>query len=471
MSIRAFLKNTGALGASCAALALVATTAVAQQADDSKENAAAQPADAAAGAGILPIPDYTGDVSERSYLSGDWGGTRTNLANRGLQVDLDTVTWAHSFVDGGSRDDTRVGGNLTFNLKWDLMRAGILPGALITLRAESRWGNSANFSVGQINFPSVAAITPTNYSAPDDGYNLSVTQLAYTQFLSEKAGFTIGKFDLFGEGDANEFAGGRGRTQFSNWSLNYGMPTLIVPSSTVGLGAIFLPSENTTITALLTSGTECVDSNCFDDLDDQGKIATASIAHQYNLNGKPGGLNGQAVYLFDNDFLELNSLSFNLRDAIRGGSLREGFDFGGKDTSWIVGGSFWQYLSVKGAAPQGPLNLTNKVPDLRGWGVFGRLYFADKDTNPWKTTVAVGLGGRGLFDSRPDDLFGVGYYYNDQSKTLFEPGVDDGQGAEVFYNFAITPAARFTTSAQWIKAVSPTVDNTTLVSARLQVTF
>ena len=56
-------------------------------------------------------------------------------------------------------------------------------------------------------------------------------------------------------------------------------------------------------------------------------------------------------------------------------------------------------------------------------------------------------------------------------RQLFSSEVDDGQGAEVFYNFAITPAARFTTSAQWIKAVSPTVDNTTLLSARLQVTF
>jgi porin len=355
----------------------------------------------------LPIPDYTGDISERSYLTGDWGGTRTNLANKGFQVDLDTVTWADSFVDGGTRDDTRFGGNLTFNLKWDLMRAGILPGALITLRAESRWGNSGNFSTGQIVPPNTAALTPTNYSAMDDGYDFSVTQLAYTQFLSEKAGLLIGKLDLFGEGDTNEFAGGRGWTQFSNWSLNYGTAQLAIPASTVGLGAIFLPSENTTITALLTSGTECVDSNCFNDLDDSGKVAIGSIAHQYNLGGKPGGLTGQAVFFWDKEFFELNSLSFNLRDAIRGGSLSEGFEFGSEDSSWIVGGSFWQYLSVKDSV-KGPLNLTNRVPDLRGWGVFGRLYLADEDTNPWKTAVALGAGGKGIFDSRPDDLLALG---------------------------------------------------------------
>ena len=464
MSRQSFPLNSAILGFS-SALLLMASQSAAEEADAGQESAAA-----AAPQGLLPVPDYTGDFSERSYLSGDWGGARTDLANKGLQFKLTSLTWADGFVDGGTRSNTRAGGNLTLDVNWDLMRAGIMPGALISLRAESRWGDSGNFSTGQIVPPNTGALTPTNYSAMDDGYDLALTQLVYTQFLSEKAGFLIGKLDLFGEGDTNEFAGGRGWTQFSNWSLSYGTPTLAVPASTIGLGGIFLPNENTTITALLTSGTECVDSNCFDDLDDAGKAAIGSIAHQYTMGGKPGGVTGQAVYMFDKDFTELDSLSFNLRDAIRGGSINQGFDFGTEDDSWIVGGSVWQYLSVKDTV-KGPLNLTNRVPDLRGWGVFGRLYFADEDTNPWKTSVAFGAGGKGIFDSRPEDLFGVGYYYNDQSDTLFKDRIDDGQGAEVFYNFAITPSIRFSTNLQWIKSVEPTIDDTTLLSARLQVTF
>lgn len=462
------------LGLACGALMCGASAAVAQQAGAGEVIAEAEDVQAEAAAaqtGILPIPDYSGEFTSRSYLTGDWGGARTDLANKGLQFDLDSVSWADGFVDGGRRDDTRFGGNLTFDLKWDLMRAGILPGALITMRAESRWGNSGNFATGQITPPNTAALTPTNYSAPDDGYNFSVTQLNYTQFLSEKIGLVIGKLDLFGEGDTNEFAGGRGKTQFMNWSLSYGTPTLVIPASTLGVGTVIIPNENTFITALLTSGTECVDSNCFDDLDDQGKVAVGSVAYQYNMNGLPGGVTGQAAYLLDQDFAELDSLSFSFREALKGGSISAGFDRGTKDSSWLVGGSFWQYVSVKGAKPQGPLNLTNRIPDLKGWGVFGRLYFADKDTNPWKTSVALGVGGRGIFESRPDDLFGIGYYYNDQSKTLFDEKIDDGQGAEAFYNFAITPAIRLSANLQYIKPVNPRVDDTTLLSARLQFKF
>ena len=117
------------------------------------------------------------------------------------------------------------------------------------------------------------------------------------------------------------------------------------------------------------------------------------------------------------------------------------------------------------------MNLTNRVPDLRGWGVFGRFYLADEDTNPWKTSVALGVGGRGMFDSRPNDLFGLGYYYNDHSDSLFETRTDDPQGAELFYNFEITPAVRLSANLQYMKAANPDVDDTTLLSARFQIKF
>ena len=77
---------------------------------------------------------------------------------------------------------------------------------------------------------------------------------------------------------AQVFAGGRGKTQFMNWSLNYGTPTLAVPASTLGVGAIYIPNENTLVTALLTSATECVNNNCFDDLEDNGGAAIGSVA-------------------------------------------------------------------------------------------------------------------------------------------------------------------------------------------------
>jgi hypothetical protein len=98
-------------------------------------------------------------------------------------------------------DDHRFGANVTYNLTVDLMRAGILPGALLQVRAESRYGPSAITNTGQIVPNNTIALSPTNYSDPTAGYEIAVTQLSYVQFLSERVGLIIGKLDLYGDGD------------------------------------------------------------------------------------------------------------------------------------------------------------------------------------------------------------------------------------------------------------------------------
>src|SRR5262245_48101967 len=82
-------------------------------------------------AGLLSIPDFAGDFWSRHYLTGDWGGARTSLANHGVQLDIQWVQTVQSVVQGGSNDKTSYGGTLDYNLNLDLMRMGLLPGALI----------------------------------------------------------------------------------------------------------------------------------------------------------------------------------------------------------------------------------------------------------------------------------------------------------------------------------------------------
>jgi len=279
--------------------------------------------------------------------------------------------------------------------------------------------------------------------------------------FSEKFGVIAGKFDLYGDGDANEFSTGRGHTQFQNWSLNVPTPFLFLPASTVGVGAVNIPNERLNFTALLLSGTECTNSNCFEDLDNKGGVFLATGSYQYSINGLPGGVAGTTAYLFDADFTELDSIAF---------IPTEGLTTSTKDSTWIAGGSFWQYLWTK-EQNEGPLNLTNREADLQGWGIFGRLTFADDSVNPWKTSVALGVGGRGIFDARPDDSFGIGYYYNDISEGRFLDKVYDGQGAEAFYNFSLTPSTRFTASVQYIDAAINDIDDAVVFSTRLNARF
>lgn len=185
--------------------------------------------------GILPIPEYGGALSSRQYLSGDWGGKRTEWANDGLQLGLEYLHWSGSVTDGGQSDDIESGGNLTYKLKWDLMRADIMPGALIDVRAETRNGDNLNRHVGILTPASTASLPPVDYDELQRNADFTITNLTYTQFLSDKFGLQFGKMDLFETGDPNEFAAGRGRTQFQNYNFVFGPPTLLVPASTLGL--------------------------------------------------------------------------------------------------------------------------------------------------------------------------------------------------------------------------------------------
>jgi porin len=125
----------------------------------------------------------------------------------------------------------------------------------------------------------------------------------------------------------------------------------------------------------------------------------------------------------------------------------------------------------------------NKIPDLQGWGLFARLGYADRDTNPFKRTASIGLGGRGVIPGRDQDLFGIGYFYTETEpgNLITQVGVaDDTHGVEVFYNLFLTPAAKLSFDVQWLEGDEPvfedavvigTVDDAVVVGARLQLVF
>ncbi len=54
--------------------------------DDSDEGLAETAEAMAEGATLFPIPDYTSDLLTREALTGDWGGRRTALEERGLRA-------------------------------------------------------------------------------------------------------------------------------------------------------------------------------------------------------------------------------------------------------------------------------------------------------------------------------------------------------------------------------------------------
>lgn len=417
--------------------------------------------------GLLPIPDYSGDLWKRRALLGDLGGARTSLAEEGIQFGINWNQSVQSVVGGGLDSKTAYGGKLEYNLSLDLMRMGVVPGGLVELRGESRYGESINGDTGSL-LPVNSDFFFPLADELDAGVPFFLTTLTYTQFFSESFAIFAGKFDTL-NGDPNEFAAGRGLTQFQNLNFLFTpAPLVTVPYATLGAGLVFKPTPDVTFTTSFFTTSDASGTTGFSGIGD-GWTWSGEAQVQYRAGHLPGGFNVGGSYAWDNDFATANR-RYTFRPGQ--GIIAEP----DKDTSWAMYASTWQYLFVEDAdqVRDAPLDLLNGVPDLQGIGLFARVGFADEDTNPLEFAFSVGLGGRGVIPGRDDDLFGVGYFNNEPQSLRLQQIADipnNTQGFEAFYNVAITPAMGLTFDVQLVEPATNTLDTAMVLGLRLLVRF
>ena len=210
------------------------------------------------------------------------------------------------------------------------------------------------------------------------------------------------------------------------------LATTTVPYSTLGVAvAVFLSEKSYGSVAVMdteeSSGHSKVDTG-------HGSTWSADWNFLHDLDGLPGGQRLAAIYA-DGDFTRLDQ---DLRNflPIFGPAQTE-------DHSWSLYYTAFQALSFQGYDEHG---------QHRGWGLGTRIGWSDGDPNPFERFVSLALGGQGITDARPLDHFGLGYYYlglTDANIIDLLP-IDDEQGVEVFYNFALTPALYLSADLQYV---------------------
>jgi porin len=407
---------------------------------------------------------YSGDFFRRSTLTGDWGGARNDLAAKGITFDATLTQVGQGVVSGGKDGTWQYGGrgNLTGNL--DTQKLGMWPGGFLTVELEGNFANSVNGNTG--------ALMPANssqlYPEPT-GDNFNLPQLSFAQFVSPYAGLIFGKLDTISNGDDNEFAHGKGDTQFFNLAFNLN-PTLAiaVPYSTLGAGIIVLPTKDpaaaiVTFSVVQANGTASTPG--FDDL------TTNKLTYAGEGRVRTGffGLGGHQLVggLYSNK--EFTSIDQRLGFAV------ENRAFAKKDGSWAVYYNCDQFLYE-----------TSKDSG-RGVGLFARFGASDGNPNLMHYFYSAGIGSTGLIPSRPNDRFGLGYYYLEVSSPEFQGPLRtrkflrDEWGFEAFYNVALTPWLLLTPDIQVIgpsqkqRVISlvdrKSVDTAVALGFRLQVVF
>ena len=411
--------------------------------------------------GILPLPDYSGDFLERSYLLGDLGGLRIEWAEKGFTFDVDYNQYFQSVLDGGLDTGSGYGATIDYDINVDFDRMGLIPGGLLSMRSVSRYGNSVNGKSGTLVPVNTYATYPTTAN-PDDSVGLWLPVINYTQFLSEKFAVGFGKYDTLDS--PNEFSGGRGQSQYWNQNLIMPLsPLLIVPNVTTAGTAVWMPNPNLQVTGMVGTITDTSNTSGFDDFDD-GLFGMLMLTYQYKLAELPGGLVFMPGYGWGRDFTEINP-RINIVDGQFAPST--------EDDTWFVSLEAWQYLWTEGVGDQ-PVDINNGRQDLEGVGVFARLQFADADTNPMDFSISGGINAKGLIPGRDNDAMGIAYAYNSlETGRFFDAlGIADSSSVlEAFYNVELTPAVHLTLNTQLADSPLPNVDTAVILGTSLQIQF
>jgi porin len=390
---------------------------------------------------------YSGDFLKRSTLTGDWGGIRNDLAQKGVTFDINVTQTEQGVVGGGKSSSWEYGGRGDLILKMDTGKMGLWPGGFLTAELEGNWGHGVNLFTGSLMTVNTNQIFPV---PAQEG--VALPALNFAQFLSEYFGVFVGKLNTLTGGDLNEFAHGnyaKGETQFMNMALNIN-PTLLfaVPYSTLGAGMIILPTKDPKAAVISLSV-----------LSSEGKATTSGFD---NLNGNKltfagearmrtdfFGLTGHQLVGYTYSNKEFKSIDQRLGSDILTGSLQV------KKGSWAFYYNFDQYLyePTKGSG--------------KGIGIFGRFGAADGNPNLVNYFFSLGLGGKGIMASRPNDQFGIGWYYIDVKSpslslaSVTREALRDEQGFEAYYSFAVTPWALLTPDIQIVQPAQKNIIDST----------
>jgi len=392
---------------------------------------------AACASAQAPVVDPATNFFTQSTMTGDWGGTRTEMAKKGITFDFSLTQTEAGVVHGGLNNASEYGGRGDFYMNLDTGKAGLWPGGFLMVEGEVNYGNGAN--------PNAGALLPVNtnqvFPVPGKSGSAAIPAVTFTQFLSPYFGVTAGKYNV-AAADDNEFAHGKygkGDTQFMNTAFNLIPAALFTtPYTPLGGGLVFLPDKNPEsfiIKALVyaTSGVATkADFKTFSHNDLSVYIEGRVRTHFFKKTGHQ-----DAIYLHSNkDITSINQILI----------LPGMPSLTAKPGAWMVSYNFDQYLwePEKG----------------KGFGLFGRFAATDGDPSFIHYFYELGVGGKGVGARRPNDTYGFGTYYIDVTHpTLITPvGTTEllrpEKGLELYYSLALTPWAHLSPDFQVVHGVS-----------------
>ncbi|HQR08521.1 MAG TPA: carbohydrate porin [Gemmatales bacterium] len=385
--------------------------------------------------------------------TGNWGGSRDDLAAKGITFDANLTQFYQGVNSGGRDENYFYGGHLDYYLNVDGEKAGLMKGSFIQLHAEQIYGQSANRASGALIPVSMTQVFPNA-----DGNDIALTGIKYTQFLSENFAVFGGKLNTI-DSWTQQYAAGRGIDTFMNMNFCFPMTyARTIPYSTWGAGFAVLKDKEVVFTFAAMDTANTPTSTGFENFFQNGVTMMAMGTLPVEFNGLKGHQSIGGSYSTGSYFSIDRNSYFNPIDGtiIAGGAKVAG--------SWSLCYSFDQALFADGCDCK------------RTWGIFGNLGVCDANPSPIGWAGTIGIGGASPISSRHTDNFGVGYFYTNINNDLkdFAPRrfpLRDEQGLELFYNVAVTPWCHITPDFQYVLPGREQFDTAFLFGLRMKIDF
>ncbi len=382
----------------------------------------------AAAAQSEPASEGTGDeglFGGRTRLTGDWGGLRSGLRDRGVEVDgIYSGYWQGLLSASESADEFRWGNRLDALVDIDLESLGLWGGGSIHTHVTYRWG-----AEGQRG----GALWPVNSAMwlPIDADERLVAGALYLrQQVGESSSIAVGKFEVIDFLAADPHFGGWGVYRFMNLSAMAPASGLF-PPFVIGAQATHRAGPYSVALFAYDPADRSTDYFFADDLFDNGVNFNLAVTRSGTLFGRSTNLTLNGIYS--------TRVGTDLREPVLPPEVPPATRRGS-----------WAYSA------QVSHQLLSRDDDATGglW-FYAKGLNGDGNPNYVDGYVSLGFSAKGTFPGRPNDAAGLSYYYFDFSDDLQEavaPDVDfdDEVGVELYYMSSPVAFMRLGLDVQWI---------------------
>jgi porin len=385
----------------------------------------------------LQFASAQSEAEQREYLFGGWGGARSDLAEKGIDVQSILTTDFLANTRGGIERGTATLFNYDLSATIDTKKAGAWSDGTFFIYFLGNFGESIGDLTGDSQGVSNIQ-APRSFKLYEAWYNHDFSDGAFSVL--------VGLHDYNSEFDALEYAGSLINSSFGISPDIAQVGPSIFPTTALALRLKAKPSETSYIQGAVYDG----------------------------IPGDPNNSRGTHIKFDSGD---------GVFGALEGGfvSSKESNEDGYYKVAlggWHHTAEYEDYQGVLRDLNQGMYGIGEaslwRDESGRGLGAFFQSGFARGDRNQVQSYFGGGFAYQGLFEERVDDILALGFAYarNSSQFRSYTEGAETGELAlELTYRFQITPYFALQPDFQWVKdpGTDPELDDVILLGVRTEV--